>query len=232
MAEDHALDRAHTLADPVYAMHQVSHDLSLRQPLRLENGSTMTALEVQFDLLAQATDWAERHGLESVGGNEVGSMILSRWEQVLTGLQTDPESVAGQVDWVAKKRLIDGFRDRHDCEWDDPRLRALDLQYHDLRPGKSLAARAGLETIVDEADAQRATREPPTDTRAYFRGRCLSKFAGNVVSANWDSIVFDVGDDPLRRVPMLEPTRGTLDHVGALIDECDSAAELLDKLGA
>jgi proteasome accessory factor A len=52
------------------------------------------------------------------------------------------------------------------------------------------------------------------------------------VAANWDSIVFDVGREPLRRVPMMEPLRGTADHVARLIDESDSAAELLDRLGS
>ena len=159
-------------------------------------------------------------------------MILDRWQRVLSGLESDPASVADQVDWLAKKRILEGFMERHDCGWDDTRLRALDLQYHDLRPAKSLAARAGLETLVDDADAAVAMSEPPTNTRAYFRGKCLQKFADSVVAANWDSIVFDVGDDPLRRVPMLEPTRGTVDHVGALIEQSDTVSELLDKLGA
>jgi proteasome accessory factor A len=30
---------------------------------------------------------------------------------------------------------------------------------------------------------------------------------------------------------MMEPLRGTAHHVGNLIDECDTAAELLDRLG-
>ena len=30
----------------------------------------------------------------------------------------------------------------------------------------------------------------------------------------------------------LEPLRGTADHVGALLDECDTAAELLTRLGS
>jgi proteasome accessory factor A len=122
--------------------------------------------------------------------------------------------------------------DRHDCDWDDSRLSALDLQYHDLRPAKSLAAKAGLEALVSDSDAQIAVTEPPTDTRAYFRGKCLQKFADQVVAANWDSIVFDVGDDPLRRVPMLEPGRGTVEHVGSLVEESETVSELLERLGA
>jgi proteasome accessory factor A len=232
MLEDHAFDMSMVLDDPVRAMHHVSHDLTLREPMKLADGSMATALEIQFDLLEQARAWSERHGLDSVGGEPVGSLILDRWERVLTGLESDPASVADHVDWLAKRRILEGFMERHNCDWDDTRLRALDLQYHDLRPTKSLAARAGLETLVDDADARPAMSEPPDNTRAYFRGKCLQKFADSVVAANWDSIVFDVGDDPLRRVPMLEPTRGTVDHVGALLEESATVSELLDKLGA
>ena len=230
MLEDDALEQR-PIEDPVPTMHQVSHDLTLAQPLTMVDGMTMTALEVQWDLLGQARSWADRFGLESVGV-DCGKMVLERWDEVLAGLETNPDSLSGQVDWIAKKRILEGFMDRHDCGWDDSRLSALDLQYHDLRPAKSLAARAGLEALVSGADAEIAINEPPTDTRAYFRGKCLQKFAEHVVAANWDSIVFDVGDDPLRRVPMLEPARGTVEHVGSLLEECETVSELLERLGA
>lgn len=230
MLEDGALTQM-PIADPVRTMHHVSHDLSLEAPLTLTDGRSITALEVQWELLRQAKEWADRFGLESVG-ETCGKMVLERWEEILSGLETDPMSLAGQVDWIAKKRILEGFMERHNCGWDDSRLSALDLQYHDLRPSKSLAARAGLERLVNDDDARVAITEPPTDTRAYFRGKCLQRFADNVVAANWDSIVFDVGDDPLRRVPMLEPSRGTVEHVGLILEESETVTQLLDRLGA
>ena len=158
--------------------------------------------------------------------------MLARWEQRADGLERDPPSVADWVDWVAKQRLVDGYAERHGLQPGAARLKAIDLQYHDLRLDRCLALRAGLDTIVDHADVDWAMTEPPTTTRAYFRGRCLQKFPNDVVAANWDSLVFDVGRDPLRRVPMMEPLRGTADHVGKLIDESDTASELLERLGA
>ena len=92
------------------------------------------------------------------------------------------------------------------------------------RPG-----RAGADRTDEEAT--RAMTEPPPDTRAYFRGKCLQRWPDEIVAANWDSLVFDVGGDPLRRVPMMEPLRGTEAHVGSLIDSCETAADLLEKLG-
>jgi proteasome accessory factor A len=108
----------------------------------------------------------------------------------------------------------------------------MDLQYHDLRPAKGLASRVGLERLTSDAEVEMAVAEPPPDTRAYFRGKCLQKWGDAIVAANWDSLVFDIGGDPLRRVPMMEPMRGTKTTVGSLIDECSTAAELLERLGS
>jgi proteasome accessory factor A len=230
LVEDEAVGRSFVFRRPVEAMRQVSHDLTLARPIELDDGTTVTALEVQWELLDRSRKWAEEHGMEAVGGEEVGAQVLDEWEQVLTGLEADPALVADRVDWVAKQRLLDGYRDRHGLRWDDQRLAALSLQYHDLRPERSLSDRAGLRRLVDPDAAERAMTEPPSDTRAFFRGRCLQRWAPQVVAANWDSIVFDVGEPSLRRVPMMEPLRGTAAHVGTLLEESADPAELLARL--
>jgi proteasome accessory factor A len=231
MIEDDWLTRDLLPAKPVQALRHVSYDVTLQKPIELADGTSLTALEAQWELFDRAKKYAEEHGLDCLGGEDPGREVLDRWEAVLHGLETDPMSLADQLDWVAKRRVIGGYRERHALRWDDARLAAMDLQYHDLRPEKSLAARVGLERITTDAEITRAMTEPPPDTRAFFRGRCLQRWPEEIVAANWDSLVFDVGGDPLRRVPMMEPLRGTEAHVGSLIDGCESAAELLEKLG-
>jgi proteasome accessory factor PafA2 len=231
MIEDDWLTRELLPARPVQALRHVSYDLTLGRPIELADGTSITALDAQWELHGRARKFADERGLECIGGETVGEEVLRRWEGVLTALETDPGLVADQVDWVAKHRVIDGYRARHGLGWDDARLAAMDLQYHDLRAAKSLASRVGLERMVTDAEIELAVTEPPPDTRAYFRGRCLQRWPQSIVAANWDSLVFDVGGDPLRRVPMMEPLRGTKAHVGSLIDGCASAADLLDKLG-
>ena len=214
---------------PVVSLRHVSHDLSLQAALPLADDRTITALEVQWEYL----DHCRRH-VEHRADDHVRAWadpVLARWEQVLTGLEADPMGLADQVDWVAKYRLIDAYRERNDLDWSDARLRAMDIQYADMRPDRGLAWRVGLERLVDDDQALRAVENPPDDTRAYFRGRCVERFPDDVVAANWDSMVFDTGGDSLRRVPMMEPMRGTRAHVGTLFDECDTAAELLRRLG-
>ena len=122
------------------------------------------------------------------------------------------------------------YQERHGCGFDDDRVAALDLQYHDLRPERSLYARLGMERLVDDAAVAEAVTVPPRDTRAWFRGQCLARWPDAVVTANWDSLVFDLGTDPLRRVPMMDPLKGTADHTEALLDASASPTELLERL--
>ncbi|MGE0795877.1 MAG: depupylase/deamidase Dop [Acidimicrobiia bacterium] len=231
MIEDEELPRDLALAAPVPSLRKVSYDLTLREPLSLTDGSTATALEIQWQYLELAKKWAETRGLDSVG-DAVGTDVLARWEAVLTALEADPESLKGQIDWIAKRSLLEAYRERHGLEWGDARLAAMDLQYHDLRPGRSLAARLGLERITDDEEVEDAISRPPRTTRAWFRGTCLEKWPNAIVSANWDSLVFDLGGDPLRRVPMMEPLRGTAALLERLVDSCRSPAELIERLSA
>jgi proteasome accessory factor A len=229
MIEDDVVGDEWLLANPVGAIRQVSHDPTLQRTILLRSGRRATALEVQWGLYQQARRYAGTHGLEAVGA-EVGEQVLDLWETMLAGLERDPDEVAHLVDWVAKRRVVEGFAERHGLRVGDARLKALDLQYHDMRPDKCLARRVGLATVVSADDVTHSMTEPPDTTRAYFRGRCLAKWPNDIVAANWDSLVFDVGRDPLHRVPMMEPLRGTRHHVARLIDESDTAADLLARL--
>ena len=235
MIEDDFLPHNLQLANPLPSMTAVSHDPSLGATVERINGQRLTALEMQFLLLEFAEKYNQQFGLsciETPGDEGEADMILRRWKEVLEGLESNPDSMAGVVDWVAKRRLVDGFAARHGLTAGHAKLKAIDLQYHDMRPDRCLAGRVGLETLCAEPDVLRAVSEPPASTRAFCRGKCLQKWPGEVVAANWDSLVFDVGDEPLRRVPMMEPLRGTQAIVGELLDTASSPRHLIDLLGA
>ena len=93
-----------------------------------------------------------------------------------------------------------------------------------------LAAAGRVERLVAESEVTRAISEPPEDTRAFFRGRCIAKFPEAIAAASWDSLIMDTGRDALQRIPMREPLRGTRAHVQELLDACDDAAALVDRL--
>lgn len=159
------------------------------------------------------------------------------WGTVLDHLRRDPMDARREVDWVAKPAILEGYRERDAMGWGDPRLRAVDIQWSDVRADRGLAHRLAatgrLEMLVDEAAVVRAMTEPPTDTRAWFRGTCLARFANEIVAASWDSVIFDVrGARVFQRVPMLEPLRGTKAAVGDLVLGAADAEALLTALAA
>jgi proteasome accessory factor A len=236
MVEDDALGKDLTLAASVPAMRTVSHDPTCRATIERADGSRVTAVELQWEFLGLARKYAEDRGLEACGGAVVGGLVLDRWEQVLTALEDDPGALDGRLDWVTKLSLLDAYAERDGLDWGDPKLSLLDLQYHDVRPERSLYERlvqAGtVERLVTETEVAEAVTQPPPSTRAYFRGRCLDRWPDAVVAANWDSIILDVGADPLKRIPMMEPLRGTKAHVEALFAEASTPADLVSRLSS
>ncbi len=234
MIEDGFLDKDLSLTSPVPAMRQVSHDPTLRTVIGLADGTSATALELQWEFLRSARKYAEERGLEHCGGDELGGVVLDRWEATLGALETDPDRLDGVLDWITKRRLLAAYAERDNLEWDDAKLALLDIQYHDVRPERSLyeklVAAGKIERLLDDADVEDATVTPPPTTRAYFRGTVLARWAESVVAANWDSVILDVGTDPLRRIPMMEPTRGSKMHTEALFNECTTPRQLVERL--
>ncbi|MEV9079278.1 proteasome accessory factor PafA2 family protein, partial [Klebsiella pneumoniae] len=93
-------------------------------------------------------------------------------------------------DWVAKYALLRQYQERDGLDWDDAKLHLIDLQYSDIRPEKGLyhrlVAAGRIERLLTDEQVAAAVHEPPEDTRAYFRGRCIEKFADSVAAASWD----------------------------------------------
>ncbi len=230
LIEDRALGQDLSVVDPVATLHAVSHDPTLRQLVRLRDGRSLTALE----LLWVYHDAAAAY-LRERGSDPATDEVMTRWADVMTRLGQDPMRCATELDWVAKLRLLQGFRDRDGLAWTEPRLAALDIQWSDVRPEKGvfhrLKAGGRVTELVTDAEATRAVTEPPEDTRAWFRGTCLARYPGNVVAASWDSVIFELpGQMSLQRVPMLEPERGTKAQIGPVVDRSPDAATLLRDL--
>jgi proteasome accessory factor PafA2 len=228
--EDGALPEPLQLADPVGSAWKVSHDVGLATPLLLDDGRSITALEAQWQYL----EWVTKY-LNAVDAGDAALDVVTLWEQVLTDLDRDPLTLADRLDWVAKYRLLLGYQDRDALAWDDPKLRLLDLQYHDVDPERGLYHRLvradRMRRLFTDDEVRRATARPPEGTRAYFRGECVSRFGESLVAANWDSLVFDTGEDALKRVPMMEPLRGSKAMVGDVLDRSEDPAALIRALG-
>jgi proteasome accessory factor A len=233
MIEDRFISRDLTVEQPVRSLRAVSHDPSLKHLLKLNDGRELTAVQLQMEYLELAKKYVEdRLGSEV---DDQTADVLARWESVLTRLESDPMQCARELDWVAKLRLLESYRERDGLGWDDAKLHLVDLQYSDIRPDKGLYHRlvrlGRVDRLLTDDEIADAMHLPPVDTRAYFRGRGLEKYADRIAAASWDSVIFDLpGHESLQRVPTIDPLRGSRNHVGELLDRCDTAEALFAAL--
>jgi proteasome accessory factor PafA2 len=231
MIEDGAISKDLTLRDPVRSIREVSHDLSLRNELTMDDGSARTALQIQEGFLEMALAYTSSRSLDPVQKD-----VLQKWQDVIEALGRDPMELDGKIDWVIKKRLIERYMSRKSLDWSDPQVQMLDLQYHDSRPDKGLyylLERQGkVERIVSDEEIQHAVYNPPRDTRAFFRGECLRRYPSEVFGVNWDSISFGLEDESIKRIMMAEPLKGTSEFVEELLERSDTAAALLENMGS
>jgi Pup amidohydrolase len=231
MIEDDFIADDMTLADPMRAMRSVSHDPTCRTSIETVEGASITAVELQWEYLKLAKKYASEN--ES---SDVSECVLEEWERILEGLERDPMSLSSDLDWVAKLSLLRAYRERDALDWEHPKLRLIDLQYHEVRRDRSLywkLAQSGkISRLVTDAEIDNAVDRPPEDTRAYFRGECLRRFSPRIAAASWDSLIFDIGDDALRKVPTMDPTRGTRALVGDLLAGCADAPSLVERLSS
>ena len=233
MIEDRFISADLTVDGAVAALRAVSHDPTLRQRIRLTDGRQLTALELQREYHDLATRYVEQR-LGSDADDQTLD-VLQRWGSTLDRLAVDPMQCADELDWVAKLALLEQYRSRDGLEWSNAKLQLIDLQYSDIRPEKGLYHRlvslGRMKRLLEDSAVEDAMHDPPPDTRAYFRGRCLEKYADDVAAASWDSVIFDLpGRESLQRIPTLDPLRGSREAVGDLIDRCDTAEQLFGAL--
>jgi len=231
MIEDGAITKNLSLRDPVRAIKEISHDATCKHEFPLEDGKRRNAVEIQAEYLEMALAYTAKQSLDPITKD-----VMVKWEHAIDALRRDPMELSEKIDWVMKKAMIERFMDRKSLDWNSPQVEMLDLQYHDLRPEKGLyylLERQGrAERIVADDEILAAVHTPPADTRAYFRGECLKKYGAAVFGVNWDSISFGVDSEPIKRILMAEPLKGTKAHVEDLLNSSPTAADLVRNLRA
>jgi proteasome accessory factor A len=190
LLEEHVAPMNLDLVDPIAALKSISRDPTLKTVLQLIGNRTISPIDVQREYLAAAHKRLR-------GRDEETDWVLSTWQQVLDDLERDPMLCRDRLDWVAKKWLLDAFVASEELSWHDPWLQSLDLEYHNVRREEGLytelVRKNKMQRYVTDEQIRQALHHPPPDTRAYFRGRCVEKFAKQMTTVQWDEIAF--GDD-------------------------------------
>ena len=231
LIEAGAVDRDLEVLHPVEALRVVSHDPTCRATVRMRDGRDLTAVQILAEYLEMARAFVDREG-----NDPATDEVLDHWERLLGLLAHDPLDAAADIDWVAKLALLQRYRDRDGLAWDDHRLRAIDIQWSDVRPDKGifhkLEAAGRITRLTTDAEVDAAVSTPPADTRAWLRGRVVGAFGEQVVSASWDALVLRLPRaGRVVRVAMPDPLALGRDGTEALVSGGD-VDSLVAGLGA
>ena len=184
------LENHPVLLDPVMDVKKVSRDLTGNVILKQTDGKTISAMEIQ--------EWYLSTALTVYNGRRSDwDWVLGEWERTLSELKHFPERLSDRVDWAIKHALFTEFMEAEGLDWDDPWMKSLDLEYHNLDDSRGLFR--GLEqegSIVEVISREKedwAMDNPPIDTRAKLRGEAVSSRAEEIKGIHWTAVEFRDG---------------------------------------
>jgi proteasome accessory factor A len=217
MVEENTVMRDLSLENPIRAIREISHDITCTKQVRLANGRELTAVEIQREYFERAVRFAQRRD-----GDERTRSVLAEWGGALDALeQGDLDRLERKIDWVAKMRLIERYRAKHDLPLTHPRVALMDLTYHEVNRDRGLyyllEHRGLMERVVNDREIQRAMREPPQTTRARLRGEFIRQAKAKRRDYTVDWVHLKLNDQAQRTVLCKDPFKSHDERVEQLI---------------
>ncbi|MDO5723160.1 MAG: Pup--protein ligase [Flaviflexus sp.] len=222
MMEDGAILPDLELADPMLAIRNISHDLTLTEKVELASGSTATAIDIQRAFAEAAHAHYDKKGYFA-DLDPVRTKLATLWIDTLDALAAkDVDKVATTIDWVAKYRLLERYRQRAGLALDHPKMLRLEYAYHDIseRDGLAISMMSSglLGRLVTDEQIAHAVDHPP-HTRALLRGRFVAaaSAARRDYLADWTNLrLLEVSG--ARTVTLDDPFATTDDRVDQLME--------------
>lgn len=220
----------------ISAIKAISRDITGRAPVPLASGESVTALKIQRAYLEAAKQWlACRADTTDELGTPQEDMekVVTLWEKTLNAIESgDLAAIAGEIDWAIKYSLLKRFQSRLGLDndnFDHPKLKQVDLTYHDIRPGrglfKALEAKGMAQRFIDDESIEAAINQPPQTTRAKLRGEFITQAHATKAPVSVDWLRLKVSRPEPQLVELLDPFSTTDDTVVPLLEYMESHAE-------
>jgi proteasome accessory factor A len=218
------------LLNPVGVVKEISHDLGIKNIYLTNSGKKYSAIDIQEWYLEKSKLY-----LSQQGHDNNSRQVINFWEQALTGLRNNKEDLADRIDWIAKLVLINRYQDKDGLTLNDDLIKSLDYKYSEISSDDGIAQvlrrKKFLKTYLESTEVDKAISEPPSDTRAWFRGQAIAKFSKSVAAASWDSLILDIDkNQPLFRIATTDPLKGTKSLTGEIISQSDTALDLVNTI--
>jgi proteasome accessory factor A len=218
------------LLNPVGVVKEVSHDLDIKNTYPTNGGKKYSAIDVQEWYLEKSKLYLDQQGYD-----DNSHQVIDFWEQAITGLKNNKEDLADRIDWIAKLVLVNRYQEKDNLTLNDDLIKSLDFKYSEITSDDGIAQvlrrKKFLKSYLDTTEVEKAISEPPVDTRAWFRGKSISKFSKSVAAASWDSLILDIDkNQPLFRISTTDPLKGTKSLTGEIISQSDTALDLVNSI--
>ncbi len=218
------------LLNPVGVVKEISQDLDFKNRYENNQGKNFSAIDVQEWYLEKSKAYLAQQGYD-----DNSRQVIDFWEQAISGLRNNREDLADRIDWIAKLYLIEKYHEKNGLSLEDDLIKSLDFKYSEITAEDGIAQvlkrNRLLKEFINPMEVQSAVSEPPEDTRAWFRGKSVSKFSKSIAAASWDSLIFDIDkNQPLFRISTTDPLKGTKSLTGEIISQSDTALDLVDSI--
>jgi proteasome accessory factor A len=218
MIESGAVMRDLTLANPIRAIREISHDTTGTRTVKLANGREISAIQMQSEYFQKVSDFVSRRGIV----DPVTQQAMELWERSIKAVGSgDLHLIDREIDWVIKLRLIERYMRKNNMTLEDARIAQLDLAYHDIRRDRGLfylLVRGGaVESLLTPEQIEVAKNVAPQTTRAKLRGDFISRAQERRRDYTVDWVHLKLNDQGQRTVLLKDPFQHTDERVERLI---------------
>lgn len=218
MIESGTVMRDLTLANPIRAIREISHDTTGTRTVKLANGRELSAIQMQSEYFQKVSDFVARRGIV----DPVTQQAMELWERSIKAVGSgDLHLIDREIDWVIKLRLIERYMRKNEMTLDHARIAQLDLAYHDIRRDRGLfylLDRGGaVDSILTPAQIETAKDVAPQTTRAKLRGDFITRAQERRRDYTVDWVHLKLNDQGQRTVLLKDPFQHTDERVDRLI---------------
>jgi len=176
------------IADPVRAFQSISRDETFQFRVELQGRSHTNAYEILESYFAAAE--------ATLPLDDELRWVIDSSRELLAALRDgDMAKVRREVDWAAKRHVLEQYLAEEGTDWRDPALRSYDLEYHNADPEESLhAALMEMGEVAADPSMERlaaALRQVEEPTRARARGLAVSKYSKGLIGLCWRTMTYE-----------------------------------------
>lgn len=218
MIEEGVVMRDLTLANPIRAIREISHDVTGTKTVKLANGRELSAFQIQSEYFDKVSDFVDRREIKDPSILQA----IDLWGRTLRAFENKNfDTVDREIDWVIKWKLLDRYMRKHDLDLASARIAQIDLAYHDINTSRGLfylLERKGLvRTVVSEDQIQSARTVPPQTTRAKLRGDFIARAGDRKRDYTVDWVHLKLNDQGQRTLLLKDPFQHTDERVERMI---------------